>query len=173
MIKNFNLKKIIKEIAIFAILLFVISNVLSYINAPKLHSNTLPSFNAKTLDGENFRSSTLRQKPLLIHFWATWCPICKVENGTIDDLSSHFDVITIAVNSGDNDKVKKFLNTHHLHFKVINDQNGVIASLFAVKAFPTTFIYNKNNRLLFSDVGYSSFLGLYLRMLYSRWSTSV
>ncbi len=166
--KKINIKKIIKEIVIFAVAFFIISNILSYFNAPKLSSNKLPYFSATTIDGKLFSSQTKHHKPLLIHFWATWCPICKIENSSISALSSKFDVITIAESSGSNKKIKKFLQQHHLKFQVINDKNGLIASLFKVKAFPSSFIYNQKNKLKFVDVGYSSYLGLYARLLYSN-----
>lgn len=165
--KKINIKKIIKEIFIFAIALFIVSNILSYFNAPKLSSNKLPYFSATTINKKLFSSQNKHKKPLLIHFWATWCPICKIENSSISSLSSKFDVITIAESSGSNQKIRKFLKQHHLKFRVINDKNGLIASLFKVKAFPSSFIYSPNNKLKFIDVGYSSYLGMYARLLYA------
>jgi len=165
--KKINIKKIIREIVVFAVAFFIISNILSYFNAPKLSSNKLPYFSATTIGGKLFSSQAKHHKPLLIHFWATWCPICKIENSSISALSSKFDVITVAESSGSNKKIKKFLQQHHLKFRVINDKNGLIASLFKVKAFPSSFIYNPKNKLKFVDVGYSSYLGLYARLLYS------
>ena len=165
--KKINIKKIIKEIVVFAVAFFIISNVLSYFNAPKLSSNKLSYFSATTIGGKLFSSQTKHHKPLLIHFWATWCPICKIENSSVSALASRFDVITVAESSGSNQKIKKFLQQHHLKFQVINDKNGLIASLFKVKAFPSSFIYNQKNKLKFVDVGYSSYLGLYARLLYS------
>ncbi len=166
--KKIKFKKIIKEVLFFIVALFIISNILNYFNAPKLNSKKIPNFTAKTLNNYLFSSTSVRKKPILIHFWATWCPICKVENSSINSLSSKFNVITIVESSGNNQKIKKFLKKYHLKFHVINDNSGTIASLFHITAFPTTFIYSSKNKLLFSDVGYSSYIGLYLKMYFSH-----
>ncbi|MBU0631607.1 redoxin domain-containing protein [bacterium] len=168
--KKWSFKKIIKEVALFALLLFVFSNVLSYIKSPSQDDKKLPSFIATTIEGKTFDSSlhVKSDKPLLIHFWATWCPTCKMENSTIDSLSKKFEVITIVENSGDEEKIREFLKEKELSFQVINDNNGNIASLFKVAGFPTTFIYNKNGILEFSEVGYSSYITLYLKLLYAN-----
>ncbi len=167
--KKWSLKRVIKEVAFFALLLFVFSNILSYIKAPSLNDDELPSFAAVQIDGKEFNSLQIKgKKPLLIHFWATWCPTCKMENSNIDSLSKRFEVITIVENSGDDEKVKQFLKEKGLTFAVINDVNGEFASLFKVGGYPTTFIYNKNGNLEFSEVGYSSYLTLYLKLLYAN-----
>ena len=165
--KTWTWKKIIKEVAVFTTLLFIFSNVISYIKSPALESRTLPEFKAHTIDGSKFYSLHAGDKPLLIHFWATWCPVCKMENSTINSLSKKFDVITIVENSDDDEKVKQFLKENNLNFKVINDEDASLASLFKVHGYPTTFIYNKNKVLQFSEVGYSSYITLYLKLLYS------
>ena len=167
-IKELSVKKVLKEVAIFAVLLFLATNVVSYFRAPKLPSNTIPSFTAKTLDGSEFVSLHVKEeKPLLIHFWATWCPTCKMENSTIEALSKHFDVITVAVNSGSDEEIKAFMQEKNLSFKVINDSNGTLASLFNVSGFPTSFIYDRNKKLEFSEIGYSSYPTLYLKLLFA------
>jgi len=167
-LKNMNFKKTLKEVAIFALLLFIFSNALSYLKSPDLSDTKLPEFQATMLDGKSFDSLHVsKDKPLLIHFWATWCPTCKMENSTIDTLSKKFDVITIAVNSKSDADIQAFLKEKNLSFQVINDTNSSLAERFHVSGFPTTFIYNKNGNLEFSEVGYSSYITLYLKLLYA------
>ena len=55
---------------------------------------------------------------------------------------------------------------NNFDYKVINDKNGVLAKQFNIAAYPTTFIYDKINNLVFSEVGYTSTLGLFLRMFW-------
>ncbi|MDD2357177.1 MAG: redoxin domain-containing protein [Thiovulaceae bacterium] len=166
--KNWNFKKLLREAAIFAVLLFIFSNALSYLKSPDLGNKKLPEFQATMLNEKTFDSLQVKHdKPLLIHFWATWCPTCKMENSTIDALSKKFDVITIAVNSKSDADIKAFLKEKNLSFQVINDTNSSLAEHFHVSGFPTTFIYNKDGNLEFSEVGYSSYITLYLKLLYA------
>ena len=106
-------------------------------------------------------------KPTLIHIWATWCPTCKLEASNIQTISESYNVLTIAVKSGSNEDIQAWLDESNYDFNVINDSNGFVASNFQVQVFPTTFIYNKDKELVFSDVGYTSTWGLFLRMWYA------
>ncbi len=110
-------------------------------------------------------------KPILIHFWATWCPTCKLEASNINFISKHFEVVTVAVKSGSDDAIQSYLHEHNYTFKVVNDKNGMLSSKFHIAGFPTTFIYDKNKKLLFSDVGYSSTFTLYIKMWWASLST--
>ncbi len=164
-----SIKKIVKEISIGAIILLIVTNTISYIRQPKLSTDTLPNLTFTTIDGKGINFKNYRGKPLLIHFWASWCPTCKLESSNIDIVSKEYQVITVAVNSGDNSSIEEFLRDRDIDFDVINDSDGSIASKFMVEAFPTTFIYNSDSRLLFSEVGYTSTAGLLARM---AWATN-
>ncbi|RLA59659.1 MAG: protein disulfide oxidoreductase [Epsilonproteobacteria bacterium] len=160
--KKWHFKSIIKEIFIALLLLFVLSNVISYLRKPTLPSSALPNIEAKLIDGSLFHIE--RGKPLLIHFWATWCPSCKLEASNIETVSQHYNVLTIAVNSGSTSELRQYMQDHDLHFKVINDTHGIWAKQFKVQAFPTSFIYDAKGKLGFTEVGYTSTLGLIARL---------
>jgi len=153
-----------KEIASTAILVFVIANAVSFFRSPDIADKNLPEINTLLTDGELYSTLDYTGKPLLIHFWATWCPTCKLEAANIQSLSQEYGVLTIAVKSGSNEKINSYLKEHDLDFKVINDAKGQLSEQFSVPAFPTTFIYDKEGKLSFTEVGYTSTWGLYLRM---------
>ncbi len=138
--KNWNMKKILKEITITLLMIFVVSNVMSYLRKPALESNALPQIEVKLLDAILFTDKAVKGKPVIIHFWATWCPTCKLEAANIQSISEKYRVLTIAVQSGDHRKVEAYMKENGLDFKVLNDRDGVWAKKFKVEAFPTTFI---------------------------------
>jgi len=113
---------------------------------------------------ELFSTQDYSDQPVLIHFWAIWCPTCKLEAPNIQKISDDYQVLTIAVKSGSDKEINTFLENNDLDYNVINDAQGVLAQDFSVQAYPTTFIYNKNNELSFTEVGYTSTWGLKLRM---------
>jgi len=151
-IKN-RLKHYIKEILSFIVVVILVSNLVSY-------------YQARTLNKDKFNipNISLNGKPILVHFWATWCPTCKLEASNIQNISKSYNVITIAVQSGSDKEIQKYLDDNNLDFKFINDKNSDYAKKFKVDVFPTTLIYDKNKNLIFSEVGYTSTLGLKLRM---------
>jgi thiol-disulfide isomerase/thioredoxin len=154
----------IKEIVLAIIMMAVIMNVISFLKKPDLKSTALPTFEYITIDNKKISSKDYTDKPLLIHFWATWCPTCKLEASNIEELSKSYDVISVAVNSGTDDEIKKYMKDRDLNYNTINDKNGEFSSQFLVKSFPTSFIYDKNNQLRFCEVGYTSTWGLKIRM---------
>jgi len=168
MFKKEKLKRILKEVVLTLLALLVVMNILSYIRAPELSTQALVPLTRGLIDNSIFSTRDQLNKPLLIHFWATWCPTCKLEASNIQTLSEHFNVITIAVKSGTNQEISQYMKSNHFNFKVINDANGALSSQYSVAAFPTTFIYNAQGNLEFTEVGYSSIIGLYLRMWWAR-----
>ena len=160
--RKWNIKAIIKEIVIGALLLFILSNIISYIRKPELSSELLPKIDAVLLDGNSY--SIKEGRPLVIHFWATWCPTCKLEASNIQSVSEKYEVLTVAVNSGEDAKIKEYMRKKGLTFNVLNDSNGKWAEQFKVEAFPTTFIYNSTAKLKFTEVGYTTTAGLLARL---------
>ncbi len=159
---KWNVKAIVKEVAVWAIVLFILSNIISYLRQPDLASTQLPTIEVQLIDGSEF--SVAEGKPLVIHFWATWCPTCKLEAANIEAVSKQYEVLTIAVNSGDNAVLNAYLKEKELTFKVLNDAEGKWVKQFKVEAFPTTFIYDAKGELRFSEVGYTTTAGLLGRL---------
>ncbi|WP_415397669.1 redoxin domain-containing protein [Sulfurimonas sp. CS5] len=155
-------KKYLKEIITFFIFITIIANIISIYKSSDLNKAALQNINITLLDAQSYTYP--KGKPILIHFWATWCPTCKLEASNIQTISENYEVLTIAVNSGDNNDIKKYMNKHNLSYKVYNDNNGFFAKEFKIAAYPTTFIYNKNKELVFSEVGFTSTWGLWIRM---------
>ena len=148
-------------------MIFIIANAISFFRAPALEEKTLPEISTLLSNQELYSTADSKGKPVLLHFWATWCPTCKLEAANIQSLSQDYEVLTIAVKSGTDKEINIYLKEHELDFKVINDAKGILASQFSVPAFPTTFIYDKEHQLSFTEVGYTSTWGLYLRMWWS------
>ncbi len=155
-------KHYLKEIAIFIVVMTIFANLISLYKSSDLNANPL-QLNTLTLINDELYSLN-QDKPVLIHFWATWCPTCKLEASNIEFISKYYNVVTIAVNSGTKADINKYLKEHSLSFNVVNDEDSTYAGEFKIAAYPTTFIYDKNRNLVFSEVGYTSTIGLYLRM---------
>ena len=151
-----------KEILTFIVVLTILSNVISLYKSSDLSKDTLSIKTLELINDKQFNLQT--NKPILIHFWATWCPTCKLESDNIQTLSEHFEVLSIAVKSGSKNDLKIYMKEHNLNYRVYNDENAQLASKFNISVYPTTFIYNGEKKLVFSEVGYTSTFGLWLRM---------
>ena len=140
----------------------IFANIVSLYKSQDLNKQKLQMQTSRLIDMSYYKPIT--NKPLIVHIWATWCPVCKAEADNIQRLSEHYEVITIAVNSGTDSEIKNYLEENHLNYRVINDQGGTIAQKFNIAVYPTTFIYDAEKNLVFSEVGYTSSFGLLMRM---------
>jgi len=159
------IKRYLKEIILFVVVLTIFANAMSLYKSQDLSQKPLDIQTFTLINNHEYEVPS--NKPVLIHFWATWCPTCKLEASNINLLSKYFEVLTIAVKSGSDDEIKKYMDEHNYTFRVVNDRQGKLSSQFHIAGFPTTFIYNKDKKLVFSDVGYTSTLSLYIKMYWA------
>ena len=152
----------LKEILLFIVVMTIFANALSWYKGQDLNKEKLPIISSKLINNKSY--SLNKNKPIMVHIWATWCPTCKLEAANIQRISQKYEVVTIAVKSGTDLDIKRYLDEHDLDFNVINDKNAEYARKFKIAVYPTTFIYDKDGNLVFSEVGYTSTIGLYLRM---------
>jgi len=56
------------------------------------------------------------------------------------------------------------MKANALDYRVINDEKGALAAKFNIEVYPTTLLYDGNGTLKFTEVGYSTTLGLQARL---------
>jgi len=123
-----------------------------------------PMINDVFMDGQPALLSDYRGKPVMVHFWATWCPVCKLENSNVAAIAKRYPVITIASWSESAAEVKDFMQQHQLHMPVIVDNDGEWAKLYGVKGVPTSFFIDADGRVRLVESGYTTWLGMALRL---------
>lgn len=118
-----------------------------------IKKNTAPDFTVLDKDGNTVRLSDKFGKPIVINFWATWCPPCKQELPDFDKLSKEYGdgVVFMMVNLTDGyrdtvDGTKRFVSGKGYTFPVYFDTKDNAASAYNVSSIPqTTFIDAKGN----------------------------
>lgn len=118
-----------------------------------------PDFFLEDLDGKKRRLSNLRGKVVLVNFWATWCPPCRREMPSIERLShviKRADFEILAVNVAENlDTVFSFTGTLEPipTFPIVFDTDSSVLKAWPVMGLPTTFILDKQGRIVYRMVG--------------------
>jgi peroxiredoxin len=129
-----------------------------------LASGQAPALAAPTLDGQRLGLAGVQGQPVALHFWASWCGVCSAMRHNVRSLAQGHRVISVASRSGDEAAVRSFVAQHPLDAPVIADPSGAIAQAYGVRAYPTTFFLDANGAIRHVEVGYTTELGLRLRL---------
>ena len=116
------------------------------------------------LSGEEINLKKYRGQPVLVHFWATWCPICKLSNSNVDNIAKDYAVITIAYWPESTNEIKDFMQTEKLSMPVIVDSMGEWAKQYGIRGVPVSFVLDPEGLIMFSEFGYTTEIGLRLRL---------
>lgn len=128
-------------------------------------SGAAPSLQGALLDGKRYILAAKPAQPVLVYFWATWCPVCRAEQGAIEAIAhDNPNVITVAMQSGSRDEVVKHLKEQGLSFPVVNDPDNRISAAWGVRAVPASFIVDTGGQIRFVEIGYTTGVGLRLRL---------
>jgi len=110
--------------------------------------NLAPDFQLQSLDGQTVSLGNLQGKPVLINFWATWCPPCRSEMPYIQEVYEEWvnrGLVVLALNIGESSsKVEEFMQNHNLSFIVLLDTKQDIAQRYNITGIPTTFFIDKD-----------------------------
>src|SRR5439155_8827197 len=112
-----------------------------------LRGRALPSFESHTLDGQPFSSRDLVGKPVIVNFFASWCPVCSMELKDLQtlqpDLRQHgvsvIEVLVDPVETPDTvDEAREQLARNPLPFTVVM-MMPALRDVFAYEGFPATY----------------------------------
>jgi len=124
-----------------------------------------PALQGLTLAGQPYSLPAHPGKPVLVHFWATWCPICRAEQDSIAAIAQdHPDTITVSMQSGRPEEVSRHMREQGIGFPVVNDPDGMLSRAWGVHAVPASFIIAPDGQIRFVEVGYTTGIGLKLRL---------
>ena len=129
---------------------------------------TAPPLVGMMLNGSPYQLDPA-QGPTLVHFWAEWCPVCRLEQDSIDRIASTQPVITIATSSGSSDVVSAYMREHGLSMPVLMDEAGRLARAWGVNGVPATFVIGREGEIAHASMGYSTELGLRFRLWLAKW----
>ena len=103
-----------------------------------------PDFTLRLLGGGEVRLAEFRGHPVLVNFWATWCPPCRTEMPRLvaaDSAHQAEGLVVIAVNLTDQERrrdVAKFVAEYRMNFPVALDERGRIRNLYRLRGAPTS-----------------------------------
>jgi thiol-disulfide isomerase/thioredoxin len=109
-----------------------------------------------SLEGEILSFSDFEGMPLLVNFWATWCPPCLAEMPLIQDFADLYQeqLVVLAINAGEDEAVvRNFVTQQNLELTVLLDPTNSAAKHFRVYGFPTTLFFDEDGVLQSTHIG--------------------
>lgn len=128
-----------------------------------------PDFSIADLSGESVSLSSFRGKPVLLNFWATWCPYCRKERSHLNSLYKDYKDKGLVILSVSTDrkmeKVKKYLQRMPADFMVLTDRKGGASSTYNVIGLPTSVLINSEGIIKYKFTGYIDWSGSQTRQI--------
>jgi thiol-disulfide isomerase/thioredoxin len=116
-----------------------------------------PLFFARTLDGERYTSQSLAGNPVLIQFWATWCPRCRGDQPAVDAIARDYadkGLVVLAVDVGESKRtVRSYLSRSPRRCKIVLNEDTNLAAVFQAKAVPLYVLIGKDGNVAGTQEG--------------------
>lgn len=116
-----------------------------------------PDFAAEMVDGSRFVLSSLTGKVILLNFWATWCPHCKHEIDTLQQLkhkynSQGLEIVGVAFERNTKN-LPAYINKHGINYTIVLGTNDIAMKFPDIQGIPTTILIDGNGNIAAKYVG--------------------
>ncbi|WP_457574482.1 TlpA family protein disulfide reductase [Desulfolithobacter sp.] len=97
--------------------------------------------------------------PIMLIFWASWCPNCKREVPRVNELQEKYGargMYFLGINVGFNDspeRARAFMESTGMNYPVLFDKQGTISRQYGVQGVPTIIVTDRSGRVVFKNFG--------------------
>ncbi|MGL5259824.1 MAG: TlpA family protein disulfide reductase [Lachnospiraceae bacterium] len=119
-----------------------------------------PDFVMEDSEGNTVNFSDLIGKPIVLNFWASWCPPCKAEMPDFETAYQEMgeDVVFIMLNATDGSRETKelaqaFIEEQGFSFPVYFDTSMDASYTYGISSLPTTLFIDKDGYLITGSIG--------------------
>jgi cytochrome c biogenesis protein CcmG/thiol:disulfide interchange protein DsbE len=121
-------------------------------HAPPVGS-VAPAFTLRRLGGTgNVSLDSLRGRPVVLNFWASWCTPCKSEAAVLERDWARYrsrGVVFLGVDYHDlAADARRFISTHELTFTMLEDGSGRVTGSYGISQVPETYVVNRHGRIV-------------------------
>ncbi|WP_169167267.1 redoxin domain-containing protein [Acidovorax sp. SRB_24] len=103
-----------------------------------------------------------------LHFWAEWCPVCRIEEPTVAQLAQDWPVLGVAMQSGDAARVAQVQRQRGMAWPTAVDPQAQIARAWGVPAVPAFVVIDAAGQVRSATVGYTPGWSMRLRMWWAQ-----
>ncbi len=113
-----------------------------------------PAWQLKTQAGKVISSAQYKNQPIILHFWATWCPYCRRLQPKLVELQNKYKaqgvkIVAISILEEKGAKPQDEIDQRGYNF-ITAVKGETVAQQYGVKGTPTTFFINRHNEVVFA-----------------------
>lgn len=122
--------------------------------ADQAHGVSMPTFHLESVtDGKKVASGSFKDKVVLVTFWATWCPPCRMEIPGLIALQKKygdkgFTVLGLTVDQGPREMVHKFMRKENINYPVLRATPELGRAFGGVVGIPTSFLVDRKGEVV-------------------------
>lgn len=123
-----------------------------------------PDFKLSALDGKTITLSQFRGRIVILDFWATWCPPCRMSIPELVDIQKRYwkkGVVVLGISLDDpgmvsTDYIREFINKHKINYPIMRADRQVLINYFGISniSIPTMFIISRKGEIVSKLVGF-------------------
>ena len=162
------IKKLLKNGLSLFLTFIVMSSILDFVRRPVVPEE-INKITLQDLQGNTFSLKSRDQnKATRLSFWGTWCGYCRYTSPAINSLAKEgYQVVSVALRSGNESAVNDYLSEHNYHFTTVNDPKGELAKQWEINVTPTIVLLSKGKMDLVTT-GLTSYWGLKVRLFFTE-----
>ncbi len=142
-----------REAAVWGVLALVALAVVGRLRAPDLPERA-PGFALPDLDGGMVRLEALRGRPVVLNFWATWCPPCRVEIPAFSRLAARRpDVVVLGIAADGTPETLRAAGADLGATYPILRGTPEVFGAYGVTTYPTTVVLDAEGRIVHAHTG--------------------
>ncbi|ELU8564432.1 protein disulfide oxidoreductase [Vibrio parahaemolyticus] len=166
--KRKSLKYWLGQVLQMVLIVTVISLAMDWYRAQDMPSGQAPPLSAIMGDGEYVDVvAKSHEEPVVVYFWATWCPVCKFVSPSVSWLSQHYSVVGVSGASGPQERVTQFMQAKDYRFDNINDPKGEVMQEWEISVTPTIYIL-RDGEVSSVTTGVTTPIGILARIWLAR-----
>lgn len=119
-----------------------------------------PAYELPDLDGKMVKNTDFLGKVVILDFWATWCPPCRMEVPHFVRLQSQYGdqglaIVGLSLDAGGARDVRPFADEYKVNYTMLIAKDETAESYGGVVGIPTTFVIDRKGRIVRKFVGYT------------------
>lgn len=158
----------LSQLVQIVVIVTLISVALDWYRTKDIKLQQAPELKTLMSDGQYVDvTEKSHEAPVVVYFWATWCPPCKFVSPSVSWLSDYYQVFGVSGSSGSDERVKQIMHSKGYQFNNINDPSGQIMQAWEIGVTPTIYIL-KDGEIASVTTGVSTPIGILLRIWLAR-----